>query len=109
LSDRRRRPARPSPPRGLQPPPTKKADASLIKVIEADATLPIPRDCPYPSSYEMSDTLPGCLGRYGAPMPPNGPCREQKMCEHISKHFIAREELRGILRQVMRIEAILRG
>ena len=34
-------------------------------------------------------TLPGCIGSYGAPVPPNGPCSEcsaAQLCKEATKY-----------------------
>jgi hypothetical protein len=36
----------------------------------------------------QGDTFPGCLGYYGAPIPPNGPCRDcaySKACQRSAR------------------------
>jgi hypothetical protein len=58
------------------------------------------------------DALPGCLGYYGAPVPPNGPCdicRYKRLCRHVKANFVPKVKLDQILERIEEMEARLRG
>lgn len=57
----------------------------------------------------MNDsTLPGCIGYFGKPQPPNGPC---KTCKHadICRRVIAKDRLKPLVESFLKCEAILKG
>jgi hypothetical protein len=61
----------------------------------------------------MSDnsTLPGCVGFYGAPLAPNGPCEKcsyARLCKHVKVNFVAKTKLQPILALLEDLEQKLR-
>jgi hypothetical protein len=59
-----------------------------------------------------SDTFPCCLGYYGTPLPPNGPCQNcqyASVCAHVTENFVPKARLDPIMARIERIQAILRG
>ena len=59
-----------------------------------------------------SDTFPCCLGYYGTPLPPNGPCQNcqyASVCLHVTENFVPKAKLDPIMARIERIQAILRG
>ena len=53
----------------------------------------------------MSDleSLPGCLGLYEAPIPPNGPCHicpHRELCKRISINFVPRRVVEELIAKI---------
>ena len=49
------------------------------------------------------DSLPGCIGYFGAPTPPNPPCEECEYstpCRKIQAEFVPKPQLERVLRKV---------
>jgi hypothetical protein len=59
----------------------------------------------------MDSTLPGCLGYYGTPLPPNGPCEKcsyAQLCKHVKANFVPKTKLQMVLAKLTEIEGKLR-
>ena len=62
-----------------------------------------------PALPDSPDSIPGCFGSFGSPLTPNGPCRQcllERACEHTTKFFVPKEEVRQDFKH---IRDILRG
>lgn len=57
---------------------------------------------------DSPESLPGCLGFFELPMPPNGPCNKCP-CAEMCKHLVRKEEIKAILVLVEEIKNILGG
>jgi hypothetical protein len=58
-----------------------------------------------------ADTLPGCIGYFGAPLAPNGPCQKcphLRLCKHVKTNFVPKTKLQPILAKVERLEVAVR-
>lgn len=55
----------------------------------------------------MTETLPGCIGYYGFPTPPND-CRKCEVSEACIR-VVAKGRLQVLLQKVVEAKAILRG
>jgi hypothetical protein len=59
----------------------------------------------------MNDSMPGCIGFFGFPIPPNGPCevcRYKQLCNRVQQKFVPKTKLQPILAKLERLEAVLR-
>jgi len=55
-----------------------------------------------------NESLPGCLGYFEAPLPPNGPCRscpQRELCRKVSIEFVPRKT---VVEFISKIEAALK-
>ncbi|MEM1607077.1 MAG: hypothetical protein QXW55_02425 [Candidatus Bathyarchaeia archaeon] len=55
----------------------------------------------------MVETIPGCLGYYGIPLPPNGPCEKcetRELCKYTAKHFVPKKKLQPIFQRLLALE-----
>jgi len=52
-------------------------------------------------------TLPGCIGYYGRPIHPNGPCSSCKYAD-LCQRVVSKEWLKPLLTMVWEIKAIAR-
>jgi len=61
----------------------------------------------------MSSRIPpNCIGFYGTPITPNGPCEKcgyGELCRHVKSNFIPRNRLEEILLLLQEAKKILRG
>jgi len=54
------------------------------------------------------ESIPGCLGLFESPIPPNGPCETcplRDVCRYVARNFVSR---RTVLERLSKIEAILK-
>lgn len=60
----------------------------------------------------MNDsTLPGCIGYFEAPLPPNGPCgscKYQEVCRHVRLNFVPKAKLKEVLVLVQEVWSVLK-
>jgi hypothetical protein len=57
-------------------------------------------------------TLPGCIGYFGFPITPNGPCERcgyAKLCRHVRQNFVPKAKLQPILVKIEEMERRLKG
>jgi len=54
------------------------------------------------------NTLPSCIGYYGKPKRPSGPCQRCPIEEQCKK-VVAKERLQPVIEKFLEIEAVLRG
>jgi len=60
---------------------------------------------------EEAESLPGCLGYFEAPLPPNGPCfrcPHREICRYVSKQFVPKERLKPLLHRIERLQSIIK-
>jgi len=58
------------------------------------------------------NTLPGCVGYFGAPLAPNGPCEKcsyAPLCKHVKANFVPKTKLQSILAKIEEIERKLKA
>jgi len=55
----------------------------------------------------IDNSLPECIGYYGKPVPPNGPCEKCKSQE-LCRKVIAKERLQPILAKIEEAQIVLR-
>jgi len=53
-------------------------------------------------------TLPSCIGYFGMPQPPNGPCEECKYAADC-KRVVSKDRVKSLLTRIEKIEALLKG
>jgi hypothetical protein len=58
-----------------------------------------------------ADTLASCIGYFGAPLAPNGPCENcnhAPLCKHVKANFVPKTKLQPILARLEEIERKLK-